>query len=71
MRFRAQLVSLEIESMRDCRASPEIELMLVFPVSRGIAWTRVYRGNLEIESMPAYLGSLETARILAGQGSQT
>ena len=32
MRFRAQMVSLEIESMRDCRASPEIESM---PAGRG------------------------------------
>jgi hypothetical protein len=51
MRFRAQAVSLEIESMRDCRASPEIELMPVFPVSRAIVWMRVYRASLEIESM--------------------
>src|SRR6476620_955909 len=40
MRFRAQAASLEIESM------------LVFPVSRGIEWMRVFRASLEIESMP-------------------
>ena len=71
MRFRAQAARLEIESMRDCRASLEIASMPVFPVSRGIEWMPVYRVNPEIESTPACLGSLGTVRILAGRGSQT
>src|SRR5205823_471772 len=58
MRFRAQAVSPEIESMRVYRASPEIESTPVFPVNWGIEWTRVYRVNPE------------TVWIVAGRGSQ-
>ena len=64
MRFRAQAVSLEIESMPVCRGSLEIESMPVFPVSRGIEWMRVYRVSPEIESMPACRGNLEIESML-------
>ena len=56
---------------RPARVNLEIESTLVFPVSRGIAWTRVYPANPEIESMPACRADLETVWILADQGSQT
>ena len=70
MRFRAQAVSPEIESMPVFPGNLEIELMLacrdnleiestpVFPVNRGIEWTRVYRVNPE------------TVWIAAGRDSQ-
>src|SRR4051794_22017530 len=83
MRFRAQAVSLEIELMLACQGNLEIESMLVFPVSREIAWTRVYRASPEIESMlvfpvsreiawtRVYRANPETVWIVAGRGSQT
>src|SRR5436190_11915797 len=83
MRFRAQAVSPEIEWMRDCPASPEIESMRVYGVNPEIESMRACRASPEIESTPVfpvnrgidwtrvYRVNPETVGILAGRGSQT
>src|SRR4051812_7852688 len=83
MRFRAQAVSPEVESMRDCQDNLETASMPVFPVSRVIEWMRVYRASPEIASTlvfpvnrgiewtRVYRVNQETVWIVAGRGSQT